>query len=54
MQNTNTRQRWLCRLLACCGFTLGGIGLEGMWGDALKMDTATQSNALLATSSRKA
>ena len=36
MHTIGRRQRWLSRLLVCCGFTLGGVGLEGMWGEALK------------------
>lgn len=44
MQSTlknSLRQRWLDRLLACCGVTLGGTGFEGMWGDALRAHEAS-------------
>ncbi|GLR10744.1 hypothetical protein GCM10007905_34640 [Mixta theicola] len=50
MHYAGTRQRWLYRLLACCGFTLGGMGFEGMWGDALKADSRALSHHSLTKS----
>ncbi|WP_157130178.1 hypothetical protein [Pantoea alhagi] len=44
MRYAGSRQQWIYRLLACCGFTLGGMGFEGMWGDALKMTPDAQTS----------
>ncbi|MEQ4532387.1 MAG: hypothetical protein ABN478_13955 [Mixta sp.] len=36
----DTMMNWHQRLLACCAFTLGGSALEGMWGAALRENSA--------------
>lgn len=48
----NARQRWLHRLLACCGVTLGGASFEGMWGDALRAAPAPGAARRLTQSQR--
>lgn len=44
MRYAGSRQQWIYRLLTCCSFTLGGMGFEGMWGDALKMTPGAQTS----------